>query len=258
MDLPAKLLPYRDAILNIAKPAATFEALPPSSVLDPKASKLGGVPFTPLYTDWPSTMIHEGLVSHKRPQAFVGQFNFAEIVAAVPELKGVVPDKGLLQLFYDLEECPWGTYPQDHNFIGTYWYPDIDDLRHVPMEVPVASYPEREFGLKFSYRPSFPESSYLPEDFDLPEELEEVYDEALVYDKHHQIGGYPLPVQDDPLDELPTDPSDEAPWQLLLQIDSDEKMKIMWGDTGTIYLGVKTNDLATADLSQAHLILQCC
>jgi uncharacterized protein YwqG len=256
VEFPAALLPYREALHAIAKPAATFEALPASTVIDPKASKMGGIPFTPIYTDWPSSIIHEGHVSRKQPQAFIGQFNLKEIVTAVPELQGVVPSQGLFQLFYDMEEPRWGQYPQDFNFITTLWYPDVDELTHRPMEQGTDSYPEREYGLKFSYRPSFPGFPYLPEEIEIPEEFGDAYSDALAYNQHHQVAGYPLPVQDDPLEEL--EEGDDAPWQLLFQIDSDEKMKTMWCDTGTLYLAVRTHDLVSADLSQARLIMQSC
>lgn len=216
---------------------------------------MGGEPFSPPFTDWPSSMIENG--TKKRPMAFIGQFNFAEIIYSVPELAGIVPNHGLLQLFYDIEEFPWGTYPQDLNYFRLIWYSDIENWSHEPMLAPVPSYPEKEFGLAFSYRPSFPES---PDELDFPEDLFDLYLETLVYDEHHQIAGYPLPVQSDPMEELAEGDrfGDDTPWQLLLQIDSDERMGIMWSDTGTIYLGVKNRSLATADLSQALLILQCC
>lgn len=240
------------AIEVAMKPAATFDPVPASEPLSPVTSKLGGLPFTPLYTDWPSAMIEKG--TKKRPMAFVGQFNFAEIVEAVPELVGVVPSQGLLQLFYDVEEFPWGTYPNDFNHIRINWFPDLEEYRHEAMATPVDSYPVKEFGLKFSYRPSFPE----PYELDIPEEVESVYWETLIHDSHHQIAGYPSAIQDDPLDGFEQlNASNGAPWQLLLQIDSDEVMGLNWGDAGTIYLCIAADSLATADLSQSRLTLQC-
>lgn len=240
------------AIEVAMKPAATFAPVPASEPLSPTTSKLGGLPFTPPYTDWPSAMIENG--TQKRPMSFVGQFNFAEIVAAVPELAGVVPNQGLLQLFYDLEEFPWGSYPTDFNHIRINWFPDLREYRHEPMSAPVGSYPAKEFGLQFTYRPSFPE----PFELDIPEEVEAAYWNTFMYDGHYQIAGYPSAVQYDPLEELDrTNPVDDASWQLLLQIDSDELMNLAWGDGGTIYLCTATNDLPSADLSQSLLTLQC-
>lgn len=203
-------------------------------------------------------MIPDGHVTRKRPQAFIGQFNFREIVTAVPELQGVLPSEGLFQLFYDTEEGPWGTYPADFNFISTAWYPDIEELRHVPLEAPPFSYPERQFGLKFSYRPSYPELFQFPDDFELPEDLEDLYLDWAGQSCNHQLAGYSTAIQNDVIEELENSGAGDGPWKILLQIDSDEKMNLMWGNTGTLYLGVQTEDLATADLSQARLIMQCC
>jgi len=262
MQFPPELSAYRDALLKIAKPSATFEAVPAPADLDIRASKMGGVPFNPRWTDWPSSMVPDGhLVTKKRPMAFIGQFNFAEIVAAVPELRDVVPSQGLLQLFYDMEEGTWGgNYPEDFNFFHVAWHPDIETLEHVPVEPPVPSFPEQEFALRFSPRLSFPAVTSLPEEIELSEDEEEDYDNALIPESHHQIGGYPLPVQNCPMEDLELGDSenDGRPWQVLLQIDSDPEMDIMWGDTGTIYLGLKTTNLAHADPSQARLVLQCC
>jgi len=259
MEFPAELAAHRAALLKLVKPSATFEAYPAPAGLDIKSSKMGGVPFNPIYTDWPSSMVPDGhLTTKKRPQTFVGQFNFAEIVAAVPELLTSVPEKGLLQFFYDLEEGTWGSeYPKDLNFFTVAWYPDVDRMDHVPPEAPIPSYPEKEFALRFSYRLSLPETPYLPDDIELDEDEEEAYDEAFMHDVHHQIGGYPIPIQNDPMENLSFAHNDDGGWQCLLQIDSDKTMNVMWFDQGTIYLGIKTNDLKNANPAYARMNLQC-
>lgn len=251
MDLPPALEPYRDALLRIAKPSATFEAVPSSGDLDVRASKMGGVPFNPRWTDWPSAMVPDGhLTTKKRPMAFIGQFNFAEIVAAVPELKGLVPDQGLLQLFYDLEE---GVWDHDPNFVHVAWHPDIDSLDHVPVEPPVASYPAKEYALRFRHRLSFPD--FIPEEVEFPDELQGQYVNTLLYDQHHQIGGFPIAVQYDVIDNVLDKPG-ETPWHLAIQVDSDKQMELRWADQGTIYLCVQAENLATAPLEQSRFYLQ--
>lgn len=255
MDLPDILLPHLDLISSLARPAATFEPIVGAQIIDPKASRMGGTPFTPIYTDWPSSMITEGMVSRKRPQAFIGQFNFREIVTAVPELVGHVPSQGLFQLFYDMEYFP---YTEDHNYFSTLWFPDIEELSHRPMEQGIESYPEREFGLKFSYRPSRPELDGLPGELEMSEAEIEAYEDWGGSSVHHQIAGFPFSIQNSVLEEFEGLTGEARPWKMLIQIDYDEKMNIDWGDAGTLYLAVQTDDLATADLSQAQLLIQFC
>lgn len=46
-------------------------------------------------------------------------------------------------------------------------------------------------------------------------------------------------------------------WRLLLQLDSDETAKLMWGDLGMLYFWVRQSDLSRGDLSSAWMTLQC-
>jgi uncharacterized protein YwqG len=49
-----------------------------------------------------------------------------------------------------------------------------------------------------------------------------------------------------------------ADWQLLLQIDSDEKnLGVMWGDVGRVYFWIRRQDLGKRDFGNVWLILQC-
>jgi uncharacterized protein YwqG len=94
----------------------------------------------------------------------------------------------------------------------------------------------------------------------------------------HQIGGYPDPVQGAEMDQecqLASnglsvgnssgydDPRAEAlragasDWRLLLQLDSDDDLKVMWGDCGRIYFWVREQDARKRDFSGAWLVLQC-
>ena len=46
-------------------------------------------------------------------------------------------------------------------------------------------------------------------------------------------------------------------WRLLLQLDSDDRAKMMWGDAGMLYFWMRQEDLAQRGFDQAWLILQC-
>ena len=47
-------------------------------------------------------------------------------------------------------------------------------------------------------------------------------------------------------------------WRLLLQIDSDDNLGVMWGDCGRVYFWIKEQDLKRQDFDNVWLVLQCC
>jgi uncharacterized protein YwqG len=46
-------------------------------------------------------------------------------------------------------------------------------------------------------------------------------------------------------------------WRLLLQLDTDEDLGVMWGDAGTIYFWIREADAAACRFDQSWVILQC-
>ena len=46
-------------------------------------------------------------------------------------------------------------------------------------------------------------------------------------------------------------------WRLLLQLDSDEAVDVMWGDVGTLYFWIRESDARAARFDRTWLILQC-
>jgi len=46
-------------------------------------------------------------------------------------------------------------------------------------------------------------------------------------------------------------------WRLLLQLDSDETIGMMWGDVGRLYWWIREADLRTRRFDASWLILQC-
>ncbi len=95
---------------------------------------------------------------------------------------------------------------------------------------------------------------------------------------HHQMGGYPNPIQGNEMElecqfasngiycgntSAYEDPrakelgKDAAEWQLLLQIDSDDDLGVMWGDLGMIYFWIRRDDARNLKFENAWLILQC-
>jgi uncharacterized protein YwqG len=46
-------------------------------------------------------------------------------------------------------------------------------------------------------------------------------------------------------------------WILLLQIDTDDDVKMMWGDGGMLYFWIKKDDLKESRFENSWMILQC-
>src|SRR5258706_14786932 len=86
----------------------------------------------------------------------------------------------------------------------------------------------------------------------------------------HQVGGYAHPIQGPVEYEValatlggkiarkdPTFEQEARAWKLLVQIDSDEGAKMMWGDVGMLYWMMRPRDLVTRAFDAASFTWQC-
>ena len=46
-------------------------------------------------------------------------------------------------------------------------------------------------------------------------------------------------------------------WMLLLQVDTDDKAQMIWGDVGTLYYWIRRQDLENRDFDKVWMIFQC-
>jgi len=93
----------------------------------------------------------------------------------------------------------------------------------------------------------------------------------------HRVGGYPEPIQGDPKleahlashglycgsaegyqrgKELGLLPG-AADWELMLQVDSDDRAGMMWGDLGRLYFLIHKEALQQRTFQDAWLVFQC-
>jgi uncharacterized protein YwqG len=266
-----RLKSYAEAALL---PAIQIVAEPAQTSLSSHTSKFGGTPFTPEDFTWPHN-------PSGRPMEFIGQINFAEVVAQTPSFLESVPNEGIFQFFYDIDKMVWGFDPKDQNFWRFIWYPAPKGLRVAPCSEQI-SFPQREFALTFQPTFSLPDVWSLlstPEkraEF-LNEERDAYQDFTEQNRPKHQILGHSWNIQDDPCytaqlasngiytgnlsykndpraSELLKNVND---WQLLWQIDSDDRLEFMWGDVGMLYILIKREALRKGDLSAVWLDLQC-
>jgi uncharacterized protein YwqG len=236
-------------------------------------SKLGGLPALPPGIDWP--------LWNEKPQSFLAQIDLAEINAVLPSF---LPSSGRLYFFYDQAQEAWGFDPKDRGawqvFYSTASESELQE-RVSPTDLP------DEFVYKTKYLcpvlvDLLPDSQMLPSaDFDWDrdgEEYEELRSSVFGGDRHHQILGYPTPIQNPGMEEqcqlasngiyvgnsdgyndprVPQLKAGAGDWKLLLQLDSDEETGWMWGDVGTVYFWIREQDARKADFSKVWMVFQC-
>jgi uncharacterized protein YwqG len=234
-------------------------------------SRFGGTALLPGGQAWPATRAG-------RPLSFLAQVSTADIQvpAGVPDL----PAGTLLAFFYEAgEQQGWGFDPGDRQFSVVIAVPAAG-------AVAVASPPG---ALAFPAYRMLPRTVTTIPDHGEPSLDEMNADYAVFRQLHadldrddvapwHRMFGWPDLVQN-PMQlecqlaangiylgdgkgyrhpraaELAPGAED---WLLLLQLDTDDEIGWMWGDTGTIYYWIRRLDLLTARFDQAWMIFQCC
>ena len=218
------------------------------------SSKLGGLPDIP--QDWEFPKYKNGYHS------FLGQFNLKEIKPYDEE--NILPSSGILYLFYDVVEQPWGFEGDEGCFKVLFFDGDEKELRRKEYPEETDHYfPLPVFKVTFVNRPTLPE---YPEDIEFSDDEEENYsdmrqeliqpsDEEGNYEPAHYMLGYPFSIQNDVFDEFDLNPEEAV---LLLQIDSDEEdMELLWGDSGIIYFCIDKTSLLNKQFDKVQFTLQC-
>jgi uncharacterized protein YwqG len=234
-------------------------------------SRFGGTALLPTGRAWPATLAG-------RPLSFLAQVSTADI--RVPAEVAVLPADTLLAFFYEASEQEgWGFDPSDRQFSAVIPVRAADAVAAV-------SPPEAQTFPAYRMLPQV--VTTIPDDGEPPLErldadyavFDELYADLDREDKapRHRMFGWPDLVQN-PMQlecqlaangiyvggpEGYRDPraAELAPgaadWILLLQLDTDDEIGWMWGDTGTIYYWIRRQDLLAARFDQAWMIFQCC
>jgi uncharacterized protein YwqG len=194
-------------------------------------SRLGGVPCAGEGFEWPRF--------EDEPMAFLAQLSLAEARAALPD--SPLPDAGSLLFFYEQEATTFDAPDDD----GRGRVALVEEAEgHAPAPAPRGldlSFPECPLALVPEWTLPDPFSAQVERlgfderrrqgYFDLYDALamrQAPVEAALTGEApQHRLLGYPALVQDEP---------DEAgEWRLLLQLDSDLELDMMWGDAGRLY-----------------------
>lgn len=254
-----------DGILALARPAVWLQH--DRSQEGPTGSHLGGAALLdPEGESWP--------VANGRPLALLAVIDLADLA----ELRVSVdlPSSGVLNMFYDSDEQPWGAE------IGEGWQVVlVDRSRAVVTPAPAGAPTFVETAVQLVQIVSVPDvddPSAAPVSPLYDDDCESVSEALARYERFadewrsemapsnaplHQVGGYPTTVQgpvfDDAPDLEPADRSaDVGDMQLLMQIDTDDDLGWMWGDGGSLFFGIRSSPSAPARFECGWMSLQCC
>ncbi|HZI81699.1 MAG TPA: YwqG family protein [Vicinamibacterales bacterium] len=231
-------------------------------------SYLGGTPPLPGGMAWPS---RDGT-----PLTFLACLDLASLHATLPV--PWLPATGRLLFFYDAEKQPWGFDPKDRGSWAVMRAGDGPDVaspaavtalaRHAVTFTKIDSYPSWE-------RPEVTALGLTDAEAEI---LIDASDAVFGKAPHHQVGGFPDPVQGDEMElecqlvshglycgdssgylsrQAATLRDGAADWRLLLQVDSDDDLGVMWGDGGILYFWIREEDARAGRFDQAWVVLQC-
>lgn len=273
------LTKHGSALSDFMLPCVSFDLVEGGETI----SKLGGNPALPADFEWP--------VNKNRLLEVVLQVDLSEV--APHDVTRSLPTDGLLTFFYDMEEQPWGFDPKDASGFRVLYTPP--SLAVVERQSAESEYklPEK----RLSLRPSLSVPSYGSRAYDKLSQITQFTDAeadrfdgfgielALVdsgyqrkyWGGKHRFLGYSDNVQGDMQLEVELvsnglyagnasgyeDPraleleANADDWILLLQVDSDEGIDLMWGDVGSVYFWIKKADLASRNFDNVWMILQC-
>lgn len=252
------------------------------------STHFGGIPDVPKDFHWPhySTDTYKDDEVKPRPLAFLAQFNCEEI--SKYDSEHLLPEKGLLSFFYELDSQKWGFDPKDKGCARVYWFKNTEDLHPaiVPKEL------NEDFRLPLINITAKSEDSYPSfEDYSLTRDnMTEHWDEYDMSmkrigvedrDEIHKLLGWANPIQGNmtmqcelikrgyylgdswdhitPRDKQESIDRSGKDWLLLLQLSTvyNDELKLSFGDDGRIYFYIHKEDLAKRNFDNAWLILQC-
>jgi uncharacterized protein YwqG len=223
-------------------------------------SKIGGMPDVPKNFTYP--------MNGNTPLPFLMQINLNELTNVAPD--HILPKEGMLYLFYDIEEQPWGLEEEDKESWKVIYVNEIENLKEI--DVPVNYNEETKiipFKLTFEKRISYPNwdtTEFEKIKFKSEEDEDKYFKFVQEMDGEeplHQMFGHPLNIQGDVFGEIDYYFHQEKRevkyknWELLFQIDTDDDLNLMWGDVGMIYFCIDPSDAIKGNFDEVRFCLQC-
>jgi uncharacterized protein YwqG len=237
-------------------------------------SRFGGRPDLPAGFTWPRFA--------SVPLAFLAQIDLSELPTG--SARGALPESGHLWFFYVADQSTWGFDPKDAGSARVFYAPAGPAL--TPAARPKQLPEDGEFEsavLGFEAYDDPPDLDADPPPIRLADGDSERYHGVRSYlatadvSPSHKLLGHPQPVQGAMEEEVAlvtggvycgdascySDPraaklkQDAGRWRLLLQVDTDDKTSMMWGDAGMLYFWIREDDLQARRFDRTWTILQC-
>lgn len=217
------------------------------------------------------------------PLQFIAQVELADVWLTGP-VDPDIPREGRLFFFYDTDHRPGGDKPED--IAGARLIYDLTPTHSLKRASPPTELSARKRTAGFRPQRCALHAAMWPPYFGSPEwnaceikaKAEKTVDAwwyEVTADGHdHRLGGHPLQIQGNmqiqcALVSQGLDLSawnskaaerlkpDAANWLLLLQIASDDRARMMWGDVGNLYVWIHRDALRARRFEEARVILQC-
>ena len=247
-------------------------------------TRFGGQPDVPADFQWPTYVTDTAYdeTVKPRPLAFLAQIDCGALACMDPE--GLLPRRGLLSFFYEMDSARWGYDPADAGSARVYWFEAGQPLH--PAAFPAEL--EEEFRLPRLPVQAGPGVSFAAwEDFlqirsDVPlmEPYEHAYEAMGGSGNCTKLLGWPDVLQDNMtlpcelvsagynltgLEEIPEElvrrKSAEAlqHWRLLFQLNgfSAGDVDLDFGEPGALYFARRPEDLRARRFDRVWAILQC-
>jgi uncharacterized protein YwqG len=256
----------------LTKPSIRLYATPAGEYsMSIGASRIGGVPDVPPDFTWPDL---KGV-----PQSFVAQIYLDEVHPY--DTSGALPQSGMLWFFYDAQQETYGADPAD---LGGWSVITGDNYSGLHRTAAPANLPaESQFNacsIRFASEITLSQQPKLEiPHFDWTDDEGHKYETLLSTFPnpddhaalHNRLLGNPETIQDDMRLECQlashgvTDINDPRAagltkgaldWQLLLQIDTDDRIGMRWGAAGMIYFWITRSDLQVCRFDRTWLVLQ--
>ena len=238
-------------------------------------SKIGGSPDLPQNIDWLKDKAGKTM-------SLIAQINLAEITDYDIEHK--LPKQGILYFFYDAETQPWGFDPQDKGRFKVLFLKDQDldlERKQIPADLDQKMAYFKTAKLSFETILNLPDLSSSVMDYTFENQQEEEHYFNWIDDNEqgliNKLLGHSNNMQDGmelecalmsngiycedskgySQENIKKFSNEAEKWTLLLQIDSNENLGMMWGDAGRLYFWIKEEDLKNENFDQVWCVLQC-
>ena len=253
-------------------------------------SRIGGEADLPADFKWPTYYGMGALDDEKatRPLTFMAQINLEEVHPY--DADNLLPERGMLYFFYDMETMRWGYDPEDEGCCRVYYVEDTTSLTRTTPPDDSLILPER--ALSFASQVSYPSFTEIDQMYSVVWEDDspwETYDGTVrslggivseSVGMNSRLLGYPELIQNAIWEECElastgtytgrgfpkmsgAERADLArrgeEWTLLFQFGSilDGEDEVMFGDLGSIFFCIRKEDLAARKFDDVWLILQC-